>query len=133
MGDISAPVLTAKVGPVYSASDLRVRQIARVISHLRDKIAPQVRGLIMPSRDMIRYLVANVQLERYQESDNWDYTLTYVLQHIRDLTNVGLDGICELRHPEGHPLFPNHEGFDEWDAYRFTQALLHEIDAKTTL
>ncbi len=126
------------------------KQITRILVHLRDQIRRQYPQLSMPTQWMIRQLVDNASIERdgivnlvkgkdksqkndvvsVNESDhNWREDIIELLTIIHRACDVGLDRTCTFVHTERMiPLFPNHELFDEWDTYRFSQALLHYLE-----
>jgi len=113
-----------------SNGQLIYKQVARIICHIRDTIHTQYPQLIMPSRQMIEYLAFN-SCDPSKFSENWHQLLVDTLTNLRDLTDVGLEDSCAFTHPDGTtPLFPNFELFDEWDAHRFSQAMLLHIDTE---
>ena len=131
----------------------RNKQLARIIVHLRDQMREVYPNLAMPTQWMIQQLVDNASIERdgivkltkgqgkrKSSIDNttsintaevgaWQADLMELLSIIHQACDVGLDKVCTFIHTERMiPLFPNHELFDEWDAFRFSQALLHYLE-----
>ena len=107
------------------------KQITRIIVHLRDQLRKSNPNLPMPSHWMISALVDNASVDSNQNEtpiEDWQAEVCAILNVIHDACDVGLDKACPFIHPNGQrPLFPSHELFDEWDAYRFSQTLLHYL------
>ena len=89
----------------------------------------------MPSRWMIHQLVANALATKSftvpttDGKTDWHTLLIRTLKVIQQRCDVGLDNACDFSQiNQDTPLFPNHELFDEWDALRFSQALLHHLE-----
>lgn len=77
---------------------------------------------------MVNCLVNNTWNEPSNSRD-WPAMVAEVLRSIHRCTDVGLEHACEFFElDEQTPLFPNRELFDEWDAYRFSQAALHHLE-----
>lgn len=105
------------------------KQVARILCHLRNELREQTPQLDMPSNWMISCLVYNVWNGIETRPGDWQGRVVDVLQAIRTQTNVGLERPCHFVQPDGlTPLFPNADAFDEWDAYRFSQALLYHLE-----
>lgn len=112
-----------------NAASLRCKQVARIIQHLRNELKTAFPQLKMPSYEMISYLTYNAFTDHVDHQDGWQSLVIEVLKTIREQTNVGLDSHCPFTLLDGKtPLFPNNELFDEWDAFRFSQALLHYLE-----
>ncbi len=129
--------------PYYSCipcKSARNKQITRILVHLRDQLRKSNPNLPMPSHWMIAALVDNAASEKpvseSHEEDkekhlvDWQAEVTAVLKVIHNACDVGLDKSCPFVQNDGRrPLFPNHELFDEWDAYRFSQTVLHYLSS----
>lgn len=104
----------------------RHKQVARIICHLRDELHQVDPKLNMPTRWMIENLVSNACDER---SGDWEAIIITTLKTIRSLINAHLRGSYAFTLRDNvNPLFPNDELFDEWDAFRFCQALIQHMD-----
>lgn len=105
-----------------------IKQVARIICHIRDDIYRQYPQTIMPTRRMIETLVYNTCNESLFTGKNWQAMVEDTLQNLQVLTDLGIDDICQFTQQDGvTPLFPNHELFDEWDAHRFSRTLLSHL------
>ena len=112
-----------------NAASVRCKQVARIIQHLRNELKIAFPQLKMPSYDMISHLTYNAFTEHTHHQDGWQALVIDILRTMREQTNVGLDSHCPYTLLDGKtPLFPNNELFDEWDAFRFSQALLHYLE-----
>lgn len=130
-----------KKTPTAQSLQGRNKQITRIITHLRDQLRESNPQLTMPTQWMIRQLVDNATIERDGIKNfakgqtkaatvgDWREEIIGLLKIIHQACDVGLDRPCSFVHTERLiPLFPNQELFDEWDAYRFTLALLHYLE-----
>lgn len=128
--------------PYYSCipcKTSRNKQITRILVHLRDQLRKSNPDLPMPSHWMVAALVDNAASKinkTGQPTDNsekvvdWQTEVSEILKVIHEACDVGLDKPCPFVQNEGsRPLFPNHELFDEWDAYRFSQTVLHYLNS----
>ena len=134
--------LSRESRPGYHSGIRRNKQIARIIIHLRDQLRIRHPQLAMPTQWMIRNLVDNVLPHVYNQSetqsqnraqnsqpDDWRIELIAALKKIHQASDVGLEKTCHFVQEDGFtPLFPNRDLFDEWDAFRFSQALLHYLE-----
>ena len=126
------------------------KQLTRIITQLRDRLRTRLPQLAMPSQWMIRQLIDNATIERdgivsvakanrHQRTAarasviDWREEIVQLLGIIHRACDVGLEKTCTFIHTERMiPLFPNNELFDEWDTYRFTQALLHYLEKESS-
>lgn len=126
--------------PTIRGSQYRVQQIAGIICYLRDQLRVSHPQLIMPSQWLVRNLVANAlsyeavdlevqNTEHEAEPRLWHQELKLLLGIIIKHCDVGLEGRSEFVLADSQQaLFPNAEHFEEWDAVRFSQALLFYLD-----
>lgn len=115
------------------------KQVARIIHHLCRDLKFSQPQLKMPSAWMLRCLTFNAYAELAEDVQehiadglpdiSWQRLIADVLRKIHSRTDVGLEGNCCFTQLDRNTaLFPNSEQFDEWDAYRLSQALLHHLD-----
>lgn len=104
------------------------KQIARIICHIRDNVHRRYPQIIMPTRSMIDALVFNSCNPQKFTGNNWQEVVDNTLLTLKEKTDVGIEGHCHFTLTDGEtPLFPNAELFDEWDAHRFSLALIHYL------
>lgn len=132
-----------KLTGTADSGQLRIKQITSIICFLRDQLPHQLGHIVKPSKWMIKQLVANAvahssslseNMPGSEKSPNWTDEIESILKTVAEHCNVGLDKTCNFQLiDQGKSLFPNAEHFDEWDAYRFSQALLHYLDKEFSL
>ena len=109
---------------IYDANP-RYQQLSEIIRNLRDEL-----HLINPkpaqlNNAMIDHLVFNCPLYLIQGND-WSLivldVIDYFIEHLDPLLFIPQ---FFIRMDRQAPLFPNNEGFDEFDTYSFFQQLQH--------
>ncbi|GAB1264536.1 hypothetical protein [Aurantivibrio infirmus] len=106
----------------------RLKQLASIICHLRDEMHRENPKIAVPTRWMIHALLYNVIDECDANDDDWHKQVVEVLQRIKKSCQDSFKNPSNFLQVDGEkPLFPNHELFDEWDSYRFCQAILTYI------
>lgn len=113
---------------IPATASARLKQLASIICHLRDKMHRSNPKLVVPTRWMINSLLFNVIDNCEAKDDDWHKQVVEILQAIKKSCRENLKQTNEFVQMDGKKnLFPNHELFDEWDCYRFCQALLSYI------
>jgi len=113
---------------VPATAPARLKQLASIICHLRDKMHRADPKLVVPTRWMINSLLFNVIDDCQAENNDWHKQVVTILQTLKKSCRDNFKQTNKFVQMEGKkPLFPNHELFDEWDCYRFCQALLNFI------
>ncbi len=115
-------------------SPKRHKQVARIIKHLRHEVEEHYPHLALPTTWMIDCLIHNcpsglLQPTIHPEQNNegrtdWHGAVTRALAYIAGRTAGSNDRKIAFVRPDGSPLFPNHELFDQQDAHLFSQTLL---------
>ncbi|TQV84769.1 hypothetical protein FKG94_04410 [Exilibacterium tricleocarpae] len=106
----------------------KYRQVARIITHLRNELHQQHPQLAMPTSWMIECLVFNCPASDFN-GDNWQDIVNAVLDRISDDMARDYGRECHYHQTDGTtPLFPNHDLYDETDAYHFCQRLSQYLE-----
>ncbi|GAB1261292.1 hypothetical protein [Aurantivibrio plasticivorans] len=129
MAQLSNHVLSRNASASTRSRTALIKQVSRIICHIRDEIHRDYPQVIMPTRKMVEALVHNACQPESFCDNNWHDLVIDTLDRINRATHLDFDERSQYTLSDGKtPLFPNSELFDEVDAHRFSQALLHHLE-----